>query len=316
MKAVSFNEYGPAEVLKFGEVPMPTVGPDEVLIRVRVAGINPADWRLCNGQFRRAFRLKLPFIPGSDVAGEVEAVGSRVTRFRKGDGVFALLGLKAGGGYAEYATAPEDAVAHIPAGGDCDAYGATPLAGLTAWQGLVRYGGIQSGQTVLIHGGSGGVGSYAVQIARSFGAHVTAVTSGGNAELVRGFGADEVIDYRTKDPFQGPKRFDLIFDTIATESFKRWAPALKKSGVLVTVNPIIGKVLPRFVTRMMGIDRLASFFVLPNAKDLTRLGELIEAKQVRPHVQATFSLEQAADAQILSEGGRVRGKLVLRNEGW
>jgi NADPH:quinone reductase-like Zn-dependent oxidoreductase len=311
LEAIAFKEYGTADVLEKVQLEAPQPGPSQLLVRVHAAGINPADWRIRNGQFRRALRIGFPFVPGSDIAGTVVAVGADAKRFREGDAIFAMLPVKQGGGYADLAVVDENAAAAIPRGSAWDLFGATPLAGLTAWQGLVKQGRIENGQSVLINGASGGVGHFAVQIARALGAKVTAITSSRNVDFVGGLGAAEAIDYTREDAFRGPRRFDIVFDTIATQPFRRWSSALKKTGVVVTVNPIVGKILPRLVTGMLGVNRLASFFVEPDGNDLSRLAELIAGNQVIPHIQETFSLAQAADAQRLSEAGHVRGKLVL-----
>ncbi len=311
MKAIVFKEYGSSKVLELVERPMPKPAKEEVVVRVMAAGVNPADWRLRNGQFKRAFKLELPFTPGSDLSGVVVEVGASVTAFRNGDRVFAMSALKKAGAYAEFVAVNEAHVAPLPDSLTFVEGAAIPLAGLTALQGLRDQGAIEPGQAVLINGGSGGVGSFAVQIANAIGAKVTAICSGPNIPFVKSLGADEVLDYTTINVFAGPGRYDVIFDTMALVGFRSWRKPLKNDGTLVTVNPIIGKLLPRFVTRLFGINRLRSFFVEPSGLDLNVLADYAIEKTVLPRVERTFRLEEAGLAQDLSENGRVRGKLVL-----
>ncbi len=312
MKAITFNEYGPADVLTMSEVDMPVPGPGQVIVKIQAAGINPGDWRIRSGQFRRAFRIRMPFIPGSDIAGSVVATAENAKRFQPGDRIYAMLPLKTGGGYAQFAAVDEMGAALAPKTAAWENSGAMPLAGLTALQGLQKHGDVRPGHTVLINGGSGGVGHFAVQIAAALGAEVHAITSTPNLEWVRSLGAQQVLDYKTQDVFAGLPRFDVVFDTIATQSFRCWSKVLKPGGALVTVNPVIGRVIPGFLTKMFGVSKLRSFFVKPDADDLARLSSLFDVGQVRPRLQQIFDLQEAADAQRLSEQGRVAGKLVLR----
>lgn len=311
MRAVVFRKYGKADVLELAEVATPRLADDEVLVRVEAAGVNPLDWRLRNGELRLAIRLALPFTMGTDVAGVVEAVGASVTSLQPGDRVFAMMSVKRGGGYAERASVKEAHAARLPESVSFVEGAAVPLAGLTALQALRDLGGVKSGQSVLVNGGSGGVGVFAVQLAKAMGATVTAVCSGPNGAFVRRLGADEVLDYKTTNIFAGPRRFDVIFDTIASAGFRRWRSSLKADGTLVTTNPVIGKVLPRLVTRALGVNRLRSIFVEPSGTDLRTLAEYLEAGKVVPHVERTFPLAAAKEAQEISEAGKVRGKLVL-----
>ena len=280
MRAIVFRKYGKADVLEQAEVPDPSLSDDEVLVRVAAAGVNPLDWRLRSGELRPVIRLDLPFTTGTDVAGVVEAVGPSVASLRPGDRVFAMMSIKTGGGYAERAAVKEAHAARLPESVSFVEGAAVPLAGLTALQALRDLGGVKSGQAVLINGGSGGVGVFSVQLAKAMGATVTAVCSGPNVPFVRDLGADEVIDYKTDDVFAGPRRFDVFFDTIASAGFRRWRSALKADGTLVTVNPIVGKVLPRLVTRALGINRLRSIFVEPSGTDLRSLAEYMEAGKI------------------------------------
>jgi NADPH:quinone reductase-like Zn-dependent oxidoreductase len=310
MGAVGFGRYGPAEVLEPLEVERPALGPDTVLIRVAAAGVNPADWLLRSGRLRFATRSKLPFVPGADVAGVVEDVGSAVTRFRPGDAVYAMLPSTAGGGYAEYAAVTEGDVAPAPPGLSLAEAAAVPLTALTALQALRDRAGLAEGDHVLINGASGGVGTFAVQIAKVMGARVTAVSSGRNAALVRGLGADEVIDYTKRDVTVGDARYDVVFDAVNVFSVWRALRVLRENGVFVTVNPLTGMLSPGWLARFRGGRRVESVFVQPGG-DLEVVGGWISSGDVRPVVDRSYPLSDAAAAHRYSESKRACGKLVL-----
>ena len=215
MRAVAINEYGPSEKLTLVDLKEPSPRPDEVLIRVRAAGVNPVDWKIRSGMLKIVLWLKFPFIPGFDISGDVAAVGSRVTRFKPGDPVYAMLGPPRGGGYAELAVAPESAVVRKAHSQSYIEAASMPVAALTALQGLRDLGRLKPGQSVLINGASGGVGTFAVQIARALGARVTGVCGPKNVGLVRSLGAEMVLDY-TKEDFTAPgKAYDVILDAVA-----------------------------------------------------------------------------------------------------
>lgn len=311
MRAIGFRQYGAEEVLEPLVVARPGVASDTVLIRVVAAGVNPADWRFRSGQFRRAIRLKLPFVPGADVAGIVEAVGPAVTRFRPGDAVYTMLPTKNGGGYAEYAAASEAAVALIPPNLSFAEAAAVPLAALTALQALRDKAELQPGSHLLIHGASGGVGTFAVQIAKATGARVTATCSGQNVERVRSLGADEVLDYTRHDVTAGANAYNVIFDAVDAYWFRRWRPVLRPGGTFVTVNPLVGMITPGWLAAFRGGRRVKSVFVQPSGADLETLSRWIAAEQVRPVIDQTYPLADAAAAQRYSATQRVRGKLVL-----
>lgn len=219
MQARGFRHYGGVEVLEPLTLPVPTPGPNEVRIKVAAAGVNPADWRLRSGQFRFAMRLKLPFVPGSDIAGVVAAVGPQVSQFRPGDAVYAMTPAAQGGGYAEYAVIAAEHAAQAPQGISFAQAAGTPLVALTALQALRDKAELQAGQRLLVYGASGGVGSFAVQIGKAMGAEVTAAASGRNRELVAGLGADAVLDYTAEDVTAARERYDVIFDAVNVLSF-------------------------------------------------------------------------------------------------
>ena len=311
MRVLAYPSYGSAGVLRLEDRPVPELQPNEILVQVAATSVNPGDWRLRNGQFKRFMKLDLPFVPCSDVAGVVSQVGEGVTSVGKGASVFAMTPLKAGGGCAEYARVAEHLVALAPRAIPLTDAAALPLAGLTALQGLRHRGRLRAGQSLLVVGGSGGVGHLAIQIGKAFGASVTALCGARSFDFVRRLGADTVADYLDPLSFEGPARFDLVFDTIATSSFARYRRVLRAGGTLVTVNPVVGKILPDFVTWMFGVPHLRSLFVQPKREDLVALKTMVDAGQLKPAVQQRFTMEQAPAAFRLSEEGHVQGKLVI-----
>jgi NADPH:quinone reductase-like Zn-dependent oxidoreductase len=274
-----------------------------VRIKVAAAGVNPADWRLRSGQFRIAMRLRLPFVPGSDIAGVVEAVGAEVHQFRPGDPVYAMTPAAQGGGYAERAIVAAEQVARAPQGISFAEAAGTPLVALTALQALRDKAQLRAGQRLLVYGASGGVGSFAVQIGKAMGAEVTAATSGRNRELVRGLSADEVLDYTRDDVAAARERYDVIFDAVNVLSFGKMRPALRPGGVMVSVNPIIEQLSPAWLARFRGGRRLRSLFVQPSSTDLAQLAQWIAAGQVRAVLDRTYPLAEAAAAHMYSASG-------------
>lgn len=312
MHAVGFRRYGSPEVLEALDVVQPSLTPTSVLIRVVAAGVNPSDPLFRSGELRFFIRLKMPFVPGLDIAGVVEQVGSAVTHFRPGDAVYAMLPNTTMGGYAEYAAVDEKSVAPLPSHLTFGEAAAVPCAALTALQALRDFVSITSGTKVLINGASGGVGSFGVQIAKALGAHVTAVCSTRNIDFVRGLGADDVVDYSQTDVTAVKSRYEVVFDAVGLYPFAKWKTLLNRRGTLVTVNPIIGNPLQKFLTRFDREGRqLKSLFVEPKGSDLESLNVWIESGTVRPFIDQCYPLSQAAEAHRYSETKRVRGKLVL-----
>ena len=311
MEAFGFRRYGSAGVLEPIQVEKPEVAADGVLIRVAAAGVNPADWRLRSGQLRFVARLKMPFVPGSDIAGVVEAVGPGVTRFRTGDPVYAMLPTLTGGGYAAYAAVAERDAARVPSGISPGEAAAVPLAALTALQALRDRAGLRPGGRVLINGASGGVGTFAIQIAAAMGARVTGASSGRSAELVRGLGAEKVLDYTREDVLAGGERYDVVFDAANVLSFGKVRRVLRPNGVFVTVNPIIGKFSPVWLARFRGGRRMESVLVRPSGADLETLNAWISEGRVKPVIDRSYGLADVAEAHRYSEGGRAQGKIVL-----
>jgi NADPH:quinone reductase-like Zn-dependent oxidoreductase len=312
MQAIGFRQYGGAEVLESLSVPKPALSPDTVLIRVIAASVNPSDALFRSGTLRKFLKLELPFVPGLDVAGVVTEVGSAVQRFRPGDAVYAMLPNTRMGGYAEFAAVTEFSVAHCPPNLTFAEAAAIPTAALTALQALRDQAHVKSDSEILINGASGGVGSFAVQIAKLLGAHVTATCSGCNIELVRRLGADIVIDYTKMDITAGEPRYNVVFDAVGVYPFRRWKSLLRPLGTLVTVNFIFGNLLQKLLARFDANRRqLKSLLVQPNGTDLELLNQWVVSGKLHPVIDKCYPLAEAAEAHRYSETKRVRGKLVL-----
>jgi len=311
MTAIAFSQYGDASVLQRMERPVPSLAPDQVLIRVAAAGVNPADWVIRSGQLRRFVRIQFPFVPGLDVAGVVEAAGANVTRFKPGDRVSAMLPNTKNGGYAQFAAVAETSIAPVPAGLALIDAAAMPCAALTALQALRDKVTLKPGARVLIHGAAGGVGSFGVQIARILGASVTGTCSARNIDFVRDLGADDVIDYSREDVTARQGHYDVIFDAVGLVGFGRWRQALKPGGEVVTVNPVRGNPALQVLARLTGSKRLRALFVRPDGQDLAQLNQWAAEGQIRPIIDRQYPLAEAVAATRQSEGKHVRGKLVL-----
>ncbi|WP_344880977.1 NADP-dependent oxidoreductase [Allokutzneria multivorans] len=307
MRAISQNTLGGPEVLAEVELPKPTPGPSELLVRVHAAGLNPTDWKhRANG----GWLGEPPFVLGWDVSGVVEAVGVGVTLFKPGDEVFGMLPYPHGAGsFAEYVTAPARAFAAKPASLDHVEAAAVPLAALTAWQALVDTAGLRSGQRVLIHAAAGGVGHFAVQIAKSLGAHVIATASAGKHALLRSLGADEVIDYHETDFASVVRDVDVVLDPLAGDVALRSLSTLRKDGILVTILPIGQDALIAEAARA-GV-RAVPMLVEADHAGMRAIAALVEKGELRPVVAESFPLADAAKAHAVGETGRTAGKLVL-----
>jgi NADPH:quinone reductase-like Zn-dependent oxidoreductase len=320
MKAIVYDKYGSPEVLRLEEVDKPNVPDDGVLVRVRAASVNPADWHYMRGEpliARLAFGLRKPkqrFL-GVDLAGVVEAVGKDVTQLHAGDEVFGT----GQGALGEYVCTSQANLAAKPAALTFEQAAAVPVAGFTALQGLRDQGHIQPGQKVLINGASGGVGTFAVQIAKAFGASVTAVCSSRNVDLVRSLGADRVIDYTQADFTHGEERYDLILDVAGSRAWSELKRVLEPRATVVVVggpstSRWLGPVSHLIKVRLasLGDSRKAvNFLASVNQQDLVVLQELLEAGKVTPVVDRTYSLSETPEAVGYLEGGHARGKVVI-----
>jgi NADPH:quinone reductase-like Zn-dependent oxidoreductase len=313
MKAFVYEKYGPPETLRLAEVDKPAPDADHVLVKVRAASVNAADWHVLRGKplFSRAtLGLLRPRrqVLGVDIAGQVEAVGSGVTRFQPGDEVYANLLDHGYGGFAEYVSAPVDVISLKPPSLSFEEAAAVPMAAATALQGLRRHGELQPGQRVLINGASGGVGTFAVQLAKAYGAEVTAVTSTRNLELVRSLGADHVLDYTTTDALGGGQRYDLILDTVGNRSVPDLRRALAQGGkAAVTGFTSVAKLL---AVSLRGGKDIAQVQAHVTTRDLELLSELIEAGKVRPQIDRRYRFTEIPAAIAYLEQGRARAKVV------
>jgi NADPH:quinone reductase-like Zn-dependent oxidoreductase len=319
MKAIVYHNYGSPDVLRCQEIEKPTAGDNEVLIKVRAASVNPADWHFMRGTpyiARILFGLRKPKItrPGIDVAGQVEAVGRNVTQFKPGDEVFGVCR----GAFAEYACAIEDKLALKPANISFEDAAAVPVAAISALQGLRDKGRIQRGHKVLVDGASGGVGTFAVQIAKSFGAEVTAVCSTRNVDTARSIGADHVIDYAEEDFTKSGQRYDLILAANAYHSIFDYRRALSQNGIYVMVGggwiQILQTLLLGPLLSLIGSKKMRFFIAKIDKKDLVLLENLLEAEKVVPIIARRYPLSDVAEAMRYLEEGHAQGKVVLTVE--
>jgi NADPH:quinone reductase-like Zn-dependent oxidoreductase len=314
MKAFLYDRYGPPDVLRMAEVEKPVPDADEVLVKVLGISVNPADWHSMRGKplfSRLTLGLMRPKkrILGVDIAGQVEAVGSSVARFTPGDEVYANLLDHGYGGFAEYVSVPADMLSSKPANLSFEEAATVPMAAVTALQGLRHHGEIRPEQKVLVNGASGGVGSFAVQIAKAYGAEVTGVTSNRNIDLVRSLGADIVVDYTTTDFARSGERFDLILDTIGNRSVPDLRQALAEGGkAAVTGFTSIGKLMG---VSLRGGKEISQVEAHVTTKDLDLLVELIEAGKVRPHIDRRYPFAEIPAAVAYLEQGHAQGKVVV-----
>jgi NADPH:quinone reductase-like Zn-dependent oxidoreductase len=331
MRAYVLDHYGGPEGARLADVPPPVPGPRDILVAVRAAGLNPVDFKLRQGKLRAIQRPKLPFVMGNELAGEVVAVGSDVKQFRAGDRVFARVAKDRAGAFAEQACVDEDHAAHMPRDLDFAAAAAVPLAGLTALQALRDELSVTPGQRVFISGGAGGVGTFAIQIAKWLGAHVTTTASKRGEALVRSLGCDEVIDYTSRNISKAGRRFDAGFDLIGGETLRQMFEIMKPGTSIVSIAAVPE---PRTAIKDLGDRRALSavfwlisygirsrarragvsyryLFMHPSGTDLAQLAELIEQEKLKVVVDKTYPLADISDALAYLEGGRAKGKVVV-----
>jgi NADPH:quinone reductase-like Zn-dependent oxidoreductase len=314
MRAMVYHEYGPPDVLALQEIEKPAVNDDQVLVSVRAASVNWLDWHFLTGTpflARLMAGLCKPKnnVLGIDLAGRVEAVGANVTQFQPGDEVF---GSSSHGCFAEYVCVSEAEVVTKPANMSFEEVAAVPGAAIPALQALRDHGQIQPGHEVLINGASGGVGTFAVQLAKSFGAEVTGVCSTGNLELVRSIGADQIVDYTQEDFTQTGQRYDLIFDVVAKRTFSDCKRALKPQGIYVTTefSPVLA--LRGQWISMTGNQKMVPLPPKPPSKtDLAFMKELLETGRVTPTIDRRYALSELPDALRYLEKGHARGKVII-----
>lgn len=331
MKALTFKRYGKSPDIGFSDIDRPTLQPDELLVQVHAAGLNPIDNMVPVGTFKPVLHFKLPAILGSDLAGVVIEVGSRVTRFKPGDEVFASLFDLGKGSLAEFAAVPESAAALKPPKLDFVQAASIPMVALTSWQVLKERVNLRGGQKVFIPAGSGGIGTFAIQLAHQLGAKVGTTVSTGNVELVRGLGADEIVDYKKQEFEKVLRGYDVVLGTVRGDALEKSLDILKPGSRIVSlIGPLDAafaeakqlNFLLKFVFGLMSrkIMKLASkksvdygfHFVRPDGRQLAEIGELLQAERIRPVIDKVFPFEQAKEALDYLALGRAKGKVVVQ----
>ena len=304
MQVIQASDYGGPEILARKQAPRPEPNADQVLIRLKAAGVNPADWKYQAGYYKQYMPLTFPWTPGLDGAGVVEAVGVNVTTLKKGDEVYGIVS----GGYAEYALALANEVQPKPANLTFEEAAAVPLGALTAWGAVIDAAKVEKGQHVLVHGAAGGVGGFAVQFARWKGARVIGTASAQNLDYVRSLGAEEVVDYNAT-PFETVVHdLDVVIDTVGGDIPERSWQVIRSGGVFVTVAAW----LPEGAGQAQNVKAMNAGRAAP--ENLKQISELIETKQLKPEVGSLFSLAEAPQAQELSRAGHGRGRIILQIE--
>lgn len=331
MKAFILDRYGKAGSTRIGEMPEPEPGDDDVLVQVHAAGVNALDSKIRNGEFKLLLPYRLPAVLGNDVAGVVTRVGSRVRRFKPGDEVYARPETARMGAFAERIAMNESAVAIKPAKLDMEQAASLPLVALTAWQALVDRANLSKGQKVLVHAGSGGVGTVAIQLAKHLGAFVATTTSTVNVEWVRSLGADVVVDYRKEDFAASLRDYDVVLNSLGTDVLEKSLRVLRPGGKLISISgppdPDFAKdigaswilrqvmrVLSRRI-RKQAMRRGVSYsflFMKENGEQLRKIAALVDAGIVRPVVDRVFGLDAAGEAMAYVDQGRAKGKVVVK----
>src|SRR5712691_10681277 len=307
MKAIVVHNYGGPEDLKYEDTQRPEPKDDQILVRVIAAGVNPVDGMIRSGMFAKYEKAAFPMIPGSDIAGVVEKAGGKITKFKVGDPVYAYVSLTNGGGYAEYTVATQAEAAPKPKSLTYGEAAAVPVVALTAWQALIDTAKLRAGQTVLIHGGSGGVGTFAIQIAKARGAKVIATASTPNQDLLKQLGADVAVDY-TKQKFEDvAKDVDVVLDSVGKDTLARSYGVVKKGGIIVSLvaRPDQAELDKHGI-------RGAPLGVEPNSDELAEITKLIDERKIKVIVSQTLPLAEAAKAQAQADTHHTRGKIVLK----
>lgn len=309
MKAVQIEKFGGTEVLRERSIRVPVPGETELLVKVDAAGVNPVDYKIRSGNYPAVKHARLPYVLGREISGTVIQCGEASNGFARGDRIFAMPGIDRGG-YAEYVTVNPSEAALTPKSLDPIVAGAVPLAALTAWQGLIRHGGLTAGERVLIHGGSGGVGHFAIQFAKAKGAHVATTVSAAHIDFVRNLGADQAIDYENERFEDGVGQVDLVFDLVGGETQGRSWQVLGKGGRLVSTltEPSRHNAAARGARGMR-------YTVQESGADLAEIAALLEHGQVQAIIARAFPLAQAAEAQQFLENDHPAGKVVLTMSG-
>ncbi len=312
MKAIITEAYGGAEVLKLKEIPKPTIKNDEVLVKVMASSVNPYEIMIRRGDLKIMTGKKPPQVLGSDLAGVIEEIGSSVIDFKKGDEVYGMLNGLKGGAYAEFLEVKASEISLKPTNLSFEETASLPLVSLTSYQAMIHTGKAKKGDSILINGCTGGVGSTAVQIAKAIGCKVTGVCSTKNIEFAKSLGTDKVIDYKKEDVIKFPAKYDLIFDTIGNIPFSKSQAILKDSKIYVTTQATPKAMMIDPILNAFRNKKAKIVMVKPNSDDLKKITRHIESGKVKPQINTTFPLEQIQEAHKLSETGRVTGKIVLK----
>lgn len=311
MRAVIINRYGSANVMELADVPQPRMNNRQVLVRVHAAGVNPVDYKMRSGQIKFISGSKFPIIPGADFSGEIVEIGNSVDGFKISDAVYGTIKAYKGGAYAEYVCADSQSVAIKPASLSFADAASLPIAALTALQSIRNLGKIAAGQSVLINGASGGVGVYAVQIAKALGASVTAVCSERNTEFVRLLGSDRIIDYNRQSYLDESYKYDLFFDVVSNQPVSEAFKVLKSKGIYVMTLPDLQKLIYSVFTYLLRGKKIKIILVKARQSDLLFLNELIEGGKLKAVVEKQFPLKEVRQAHRDMESGHTRGKIVL-----
>lgn len=330
MQAAFINNYGTNDEVQIGRVDVPEVGQDDVLIKVRAASVNPLDIRIRDGKMKQILAYKMPLILGNDLAGVVVKVGTNVKNFKLGDEIYARADTMRQGSFAEYIAVRSSNVSLKPKNLSMEDAAALPLVALTAWQILVVKANIKKGQKVLIHGGSGGVGSTAIQLAKHLGAHVATTASENDRSHLQRYGVDEIIDYKTRDFSSVVSDYDLVLDTRGGETLKKSLNVLKPGGQVISINGtpdavmadelglglvmkiifIVMSLKTNMLAKKLGV-KYSFHFMQPNGAELAKLKSLYDKKILKPVVDKIFSLDSAKDALAYLESGKAKGKIVI-----
>ncbi|WP_413162375.1 NAD(P)-dependent alcohol dehydrogenase [Capilliphycus salinus ALCB114379] len=310
MKAVIFNQYGSANVLEYREIDRPKIKPDELLVKISATSVNPVDWKMRQGSLQLISGYNFPKKIGADLSGVVVEVGEKVTGFQPGDEVYTSLNPVSGGACAQYAAVPASITAPKPSTMTHEEAAAVPIAGLTALQSLFDLGQIRPGQKVLINGASGGVGTYAVQIAKVMETEVTGVCSSANLERVKQLGADIVIDYTQVDFTQQGTQYDIILDAVGKQTFYNCEKVLKPDGIYISTLPTPENILASAQTWLLPGKSAKLVLAQPNRRDLDALRDWIEAGKIQSVIDRVFPLSDIIEAHSYSETGRAVGKIV------
>ncbi|MEQ1576172.1 MAG: NADP-dependent oxidoreductase [Hyphomicrobium sp.] len=331
MKSLTFSRYGKRDNIAFAETLRPVPKPDEILVQVHAVGLNPIDYMIPKGTFKPILKFKLPATLGSDLAGVVVEIGNRVTRFKPGDAVFANIFDLGSGALAEFAVVPETYAALKPANLDFVQAASIPMVGLTSWQALKERANLKPGQKVFIPAGSGGIGTFAIQLAKHLGAKVGTTTSTANLDLVRNLGADEVVDYKKQEFEEVLRDYDAVLGTVRGDALEKSLRVLKPNSTIVSlVGPpdaafarargmnflmvaVFGLLSGRIIRRAKKGGAIYSFlFAHPDGSQLAEIGELLKAGRIRPVIDKIFPFEQAKEALAYLEQGRAKGKVVVQ----